>query len=140
MSSKSDLNRATQTNKKFRAGTLMVAPFLVWPGGLTSVCVCVWGGVLAQWVGEVAFQSVDRCTHACYWFLSRQWHLDGRLRDHQSPSPSSLSGGESILIRVTMTLSLLARLHEHDGVFLHVLVPIWPSLQNRVKSRRTTTC
>ncbi len=31
----------------------------------------------------VTFQSVDRRTHECYWFLSRQRHLDGRLRDHQ---------------------------------------------------------
>ncbi len=32
------------------------------------------------WVGEVTFQSVDRCTHECYWFLSCQRHLDGLLR------------------------------------------------------------
>ncbi len=50
-----------------------------WVGGSGWV-----GGGLGGWVGgEVAFQSVDRCTHECYWFLSRQRHLDGQLRDHQ---------------------------------------------------------
>ncbi len=34
--------------------------------------------------GGVTFQSVDRRTHECYWCLSRQRHLDGWLRDHQS--------------------------------------------------------
>ncbi len=33
--------------------------------------------------GVVTFQSVDRCTHEYQGFLSRQRHLDGRLRDHQ---------------------------------------------------------
>ncbi len=32
----------------------------------------------------VTFQSVDRCTHECYWFLSCKRHPDGRPRDHQS--------------------------------------------------------
>ncbi len=31
-------------------------------------------------MGEVTFQSGDRCTHECYWFLSHQPHLDGPLR------------------------------------------------------------
>ncbi len=31
-------------------------------------------------MGEVTFQSVDRCTHECYWFLSHQRHRDGPLR------------------------------------------------------------
>ncbi len=35
-------------------------------------------GGLGGW-GEVTFQSVDRCTHECYWFLSCQRHLDGPL-------------------------------------------------------------
>ncbi len=43
----------------------------------------VGGWDLAQQVGEVIFQSMDRHTHEWYWFLSRQRHLDGRLRDHQ---------------------------------------------------------
>ncbi len=38
------------------------------------------------WIGVVTFQSVDRCTHECQGFLSRQRHLDGRLRDHQKVS------------------------------------------------------
>ncbi len=46
-------------------------------------------GCLAEG-GVVTFQSVDRCTHECSGFLSQQWHLDGRLRDHQSPKMSLL--------------------------------------------------
>ena len=44
--------------------------------------------MVARW--EVTFQSVDRRTHECYWFLSRQRHLDGRLRDHQQQWPCSI--------------------------------------------------
>ncbi len=40
------------------------------------------GGGGSGW-GEVTFQSVDRRTHECYWFLSHQRHLDGRLCDHK---------------------------------------------------------
>ncbi len=56
-----------------------------WVGGLVGwgVWLGSWGGGLAGWVGELIFQSVDRCIHECYWFLRRQWHLDGRQRDHQ---------------------------------------------------------
>ena len=50
-----------------------------WVGGSGQVGGRVW---LGGW-GEVIFQSVDRRTHECYWVLSRQQHLDGRLRDHQ---------------------------------------------------------
>ncbi len=41
------------------------------------------GGGLAWSVGEVTFQSVDRHTHECYWFLSR-------LGNHQPASQLEL--------------------------------------------------
>ena len=37
------------------------------------------GGIWHRGV-VVIFQSVHRCTHECYWFLSHQHHLDGPLR------------------------------------------------------------
>ncbi len=62
----------------------------VWPGGWGSGQVgrgssqvgggSGWVGGGSGWVGEVRFQSVDRHTHECYWFSSRQRHLDGPLR------------------------------------------------------------
>ena len=64
---------ANQSNKSGERTRMMVASLLSAFSGL---------GVGWGW-GEVTFQSVDRRTHGCEGFLSRQRHLDGRLRDHQ---------------------------------------------------------
>ncbi len=63
-------------------GSGLVGGWGVWPSR--------WGGgVWPGGQGEVTFQSVDRCTHECCWFLSRHRHQDGRLRDHQQHAKSN---------------------------------------------------
>ena len=74
-------------------------------GGGLAGCAWVWSG---GWVGEVIFQSVDRHIHECYWFLSRQRHLDGRLRDHQK-------------LQVPFALAQLP--HQLDLTSVHLLFP-----------------
>ncbi len=66
------------------------------------------GGGWFEGRGVVTFQSVDRRTHECQGFLSRQRHLDGRLRDHQQQrmnrtfsvkSPKCTKGGKLLSAR-----------------------------------------
>ena len=53
------------------------------------------GGGLAQGEGGLPGEGwlYSKVWTECYWFLSRLWHLDGRLRDHQQV-PVAWSRGE----------------------------------------------
>ncbi len=58
-----------------------------WVRGLAG-----WGVWLGRWVGSGWVGGggcIPKCGQTeCYWFLSCQRHLDGRLRDHQQTTKS----------------------------------------------------
>ncbi len=81
-----------KTSKAGKRTRMMVGGLVGWVGvgGLVGRV-----GGPGRWVGEVTFQSVDRHTHECHWFLSHQRHLDIRatIKKEQKQNTSGKNEG-----------------------------------------------